>query len=618
MGWIRKSLRSIGSLVRRVGSLFTTGLATLRLEWFLFRHHSARQEFFVKINTYATALKVRFEALVARATWAKQLIDASQHGGRLPTLISTFFVNLLGLAFPLMLMQTYDRVIPNRTYSTLAILAVGVIFALLIESTLRIARTYVDLWSDTKYEYQLGRTAFDKIINAPLYVFEATDVGTRLKQFSVLDQIRGFYNTQLLIAIYDIPFLIIFFLVIFYIGGFLCFIPFLVALGVAYLSLRFIKRWKHLLEEKITHESKESDFIINVLTGIHTVKSLGMENLMIRRYERLQDTGIPITYQSNVQSEELSILKNISNQLVTILMTTAGSVYVINGAMGIGGLAACILLVGRIMQPLNRILTAYNRWSMLSIVRTQLDSILQLPVEDKSKVSGFTELKGEIDFKNLSFYFGDKSTYWILHNITLNIPPRTMVAIVGQKQSDKTALLNILATIVKPTTGEYLLDGNDVDQYQTYELREQIAYLGKSGKLFCGTMMENLSAFHEEYIPTAHRFAEMLGLNKIISKLPAGFDTMVGDKAVEALPGGVINLIFIVRALVSKPKIVLFDEANINLDTFFTKKIIELLTALREIATIIILSNTPGTIALADVVYCLKEGQLIQEEKHAE
>ena len=187
-----------------------------------------------------------------------------------------------------------------------------------------------------------------------------------------------------------------------------------------------------------------------------------------------------------------------------------------------------------------------------------------------------------------------------------------MVVITGKKQAQKTTLLNILATITKPTAGQYLLDNHDVDQYQEYDLRKQIAYLTRTGKLFRGTMMDNLSAFDDRLIPTARRFVDSLGLNSVVSRLPNGFDTFVGDRAVEALPGGVINLIFIIRALVNKPKIVLFDETNINLDAQSSRKMTELLVHLKEFATVVVLPGNESTIALADVVYEFQNDQLIR------
>lgn len=617
--WVQHTRDAVFALLNFFRSFFVVPfsklMSTLTLRWFLLinKYSGTRTS---KIYIVYTELKTRLTNIALKMSWVKQLSEASVAEAHASTIISTFFISILSVAFPLMLMQVYDRIIPNQSYSTLVFLSLGIAVALIIETLLRIARANINLWADSKYEYKISKIAFDNLINAPLYVYEETDTGARTKQFGVLEQLRGFYNNQLFTAVCDVPFLAIFFIIIAYIGGLLFLVPLIMCVIVGYFSFWYIQRWQHFLEDKLAHDARESDFIINVLSNIHTVKSLGMEELLIRRYERLQQKGILDHYLSSVQTGDLQTIKNFFNLLAIVLTATMGSVFVIQGTMAGGGLVACVLLVGRIMQPVNNILNTFNRWSMLNIIREQLDTVLRMPVENKERTSGFDELQGEITFKNMSFYYEEKGSPWILNNINLTILPRTIVSIIGNDQTAKTAFLNILATITKPTAGEYLLDGKNVDYFQTYELREKIAYLTKTGKLFHGTMMENLSAFQEELMPTARRFVDELGLNKIIAKLPAGFSTMVGDKAVECLPGGVINLILIIRALVTKPKIILLDEANMSLDTQSTQRMINLLRPLKEISTIIILSSSANTIALSDAVYCLENGTL-HREQHA-
>lgn len=545
-------------------------------------------------------------------TWVRQLADASQPSTRMTTLATSFFSNILALAFPLAVMQVYDRIIPNRTLNTLLFLSLGVILTFILDIILRGARSYLNIWADTKYEYALGKTAFTKLMDAPLYVYEQADVGTRLKQFAVLEQIKGFYNNQLLIAIFDIPFLIIFLATIAYIGGWLFLIPLMSSIVITFFTYRFIKRWENMLEAKITAESRESDFIINVLSSIHTAKSIGMEELLIRRYERLQKTGTHINLLSSIHSGDLLTIKTIASQLSIILMASIGCIGVIQGSMAIGGLSACVLLVGRVMRPLDRILNALNRLKMLAITRKKLDLIFLMPDEKRPNAISPDALAGEITLKDVGFYFEDYTAHWIFKNLNLVIPTHSLVAITGSNQVQKTTLLNILATIAKPTAGHYLLDGHDVDQYEAHALRAKIAYLTRTGKLFRGTMMDNLSAFDDDLIPTARRFVDQLGLNVVVSKLPNGFDTFVGDRAVEALPGGVINMIFIIRALVNKPKIILFDETNINLDTQASQKMTELLVRLKEFATVIILPASEASLALADVVYAFQGDQLVR------
>ncbi|HLB57140.1 MAG TPA: ABC transporter transmembrane domain-containing protein [Coxiellaceae bacterium] len=557
--------------------------------------------------------KKQFTSWFYNLAWVKQLSDASQTGSYVPTLVATICINLLAIIFPMMLMQVYDRVIPNHSFETLFFLSVCVIVALVLELIMRISRSYVNLWSDTRYEYELSKTAFTKLMNAPLPVYEAEGAGTRLKQLGILDQLKGFYNNQLLSSVFDIPFVIIFLALIAYLGGWLFLVPLIVLGALSYASFRFIAYWEHTLNEKITHESRESNFVIDVLSNIHTVKSLGMESLMIRRYERLQKTGSEVNYAASVEAGDLNTLKMFASQIVVILIVIFGGIYVIKGKMAIGGLAACTLLVSRIMQPMTRALSAFNRWKMVNVVRQQLDAVLQMPVEEKSTFSDLGQLKGEITFKNMSFRYEDDSP-WIFHDVNLTIPAGAIIGVTGHGQSGKTTLLSILATIYTPTSGYYLIDGVDVTKNRTHELRQQIAYLSQQGKLFRGTIMDNLSAFDEKQIPAARRLAELLGLGQVISKLPNGYDTMVGDRAVDSLPRGIVVRMIIVRALAHRPKIILFDEANMNLDAQSDERLMALLMSFKGHATVIIVSHRPSTIAHAEIVYAIENSQLVRVE----
>ena len=156
-----------------------------------------------------------------------------------------------------------------------------------------------------------------------------------------------------------------------------------------------------------------------------------------------------------------------------------------------------------------------------------------------------------------------------------------------------------------------------MNEYNTPFLHRKITYLNRVGKLFRGTIMDNLSAFDEQLIPVARRLVDRLGLNAILSKLPSGYDTYVGEKAVEALPGGVLNLIFIIRALVGKPKIIIYDEANINLDTQYTQNMLDLLEHLKDQATVIVFVNKKTTLPLMDCNFELTATSLTRVEHAA-
>lgn len=543
-----------------------------------------------------------------RYVWFRQLDEASQYHVRLTTFVSCFFINLLSLAFPLSLMQVYDRIIPNRSYSTLIFLFIGVGVAVLLEMLLKMSRSYINLWGDTKYEYELSNKALKNLMHVPLYIYEKTNVGTRIKQFAILDQMRGFYNNQLLTSVCDVPFLLIFIFVIAYIGKWLVIVPIILSAALLFLSFNYIDKWRVFLSTKLMQESKESDFLVNVLGGIHTAKLLGIESLLMRRYERIQDTCDQVNFDSAVQQGDLATLKSSVSQINIVLMGGLGAFSVMAGNIAVGSLIACILISGRFMQPLVKLVSAFSRWKMINIIRNQLDDVLKMPISESEES---LDLDGKLSLKKISYYFKDENhTHCLLKDLYLDINPLNVISIIGGTQEQKEILLNILATITRPTSGEYLIDDKNIDQFKNFNLRSQIAYISKAGNLFYGTIMDNLSAFDDELISDAKQFSIKLGLDSIISKLPSGYDTMVGDRTVEALPGGVVNLILIIRALVNRPRIILFDEPNVHLDIKSTENFVELLQTLKRNATIIIISKTKETFDFSDVVYEIKEMKL--------
>lgn len=540
--------------------------------------------------------------------WYNQLEEASRYNTKTTTFVSSFFISLLSLAFPLSLMQVYDRIIPNQTFSTLIFLFAGVSIAIILEAVLQILRSYINLWSDTKYEFEMSKKALNNLMHLPLYEYEKTDMGTRIKQFAILDYLRGFYNSQLFVSICEIPFLIIFLIVIAYISGWLVLVPLALSLGLLLVSLMFVKKWQDFLNKKLMQESREGDFYVNVLNNIHSTKSLGIENLLIRRYERLQDTSDKINFDSSVQQGDLNTLKAIVSQANMVMMGSVGALVVMSGQIPVGSLIACILLSSRFMMPLVRLVSSFSKWKMINIIRAQLDIVLKASVSVNEQP---IELTGSVALKNIGYSYKTKEgLVWLLKDLNLEVPPLTTVAIVGGMQEQQDILLNILGAITKPTIGDYFIDGKNVAKYHNFELRSKVAYLSKVGILFHGSIMSNLSAFNEEYVSLAREYSKKLGLDKIISRLPSGYDTLVGDKAVEALPGGIISMIFVIRALVNKPMVILFDEFNMNLDIASTKKLIALLTDLKNTATIIMLSKTNQTTGFSDVVYEINDMQL--------
>jgi len=315
------------------------------------------------------------------------------------------------------------------------------------------------------------------------------------------------------------------------------------------------------------------------------------------------------------------------SQVMMVVVAAAGSTMVIAGSLSIGSLAACTLLAGRIGSPLMRLLGIWTQYQSVSIANRQLTELLNIPQERIGiplKTGLVTEeqepppetvptLSGAIEFQNVTFrYTGQERP--VLRNISLAIEAGSTVGITGQNTSGKSTLLHLMAGLLHPETGRILMDGQDVGSYTPHALRSQICYLPQHPVLFEGTILENLTTFRtEERLDRAFAMAQALGLSDSIARLPDGFDTKIGNGVSDGLPVGLRQRIGVARALtaVSKPKFILFDEANALLDRSSDDLLIRMLRQHKGLATIVIISHRPALLALADRLLEIEEGEIV-------
>src|SRR3990167_1863051 len=248
-------------------------------------------------------------------------------------LLTSFIINILSVVFPIVLLQVYDRVIPNQAINTLILLLIGVGIALLLETILKICRYYLSGWADAKFEFFTSCKAFQCLIHSPLQTFEKEGSGIHLKRINALHSLRDFYSGQAIIALIDIPFLLLFLLLIGYIGGWLVAVP---CILLIYFILRLIpplKKLQQILDKSHKRENLRINYLIETLGNIHTVKSMAMEAQMIRRYERLQKESAVFDYDLSVNNSKLSTLTKNFSQIMIVAIVALGSVKVMSGTL---------------------------------------------------------------------------------------------------------------------------------------------------------------------------------------------------------------------------------------------------------------------------------------------
>lgn len=501
-------------------------------------------------------------------------------------ILSSLAINVLSLALPIMVLQVYDRIMINHSVGTLAVLAIGVSIAIILEGILRIARAYTTSGAGMMYEYTMAANAMRLHINANPLKLETEGTGKQLQNLNTFSKLRDFYSGQTLINIVDIPFAFTFLVLISYLTGKLVIVP-IVLIAIFTISTWFIgNKLKQALLDQGDIDDKRYNFIVEALQGIHTIKSLGLEAIFTRRYARLEEDSSIHNYKTALISTEGYAFGILFNELTVVAVVAFGAPMVINGGFTSGALVATVLLTGRLMQPIQKTLFLWTQFQEYRIANKQAEKMFSIEQIERNVIdTSKSEILGTVKLQDVSFGYGEKLVF---ENINLDLKIPNTIGIRGENNSGKASLMRLIAGIVKPTSGEVLIDGIPASSYTSEELVKHVGYISSHSVIFQGTILENITTFDEKMEQQAMEIAKMLNLDKEIALMPKGYDTKVNDGIADIVAPGVKQRIAIARALLHKPKIILFHNADRGLDREGYNLLIKFLTLLNSHTTMII------------------------------
>ncbi|MDF1794593.1 MAG: ATP-binding cassette domain-containing protein [Thalassobaculaceae bacterium] len=534
-------------------------------------------------------------------------------GGMFDALVATVVINLLALAMPLALLQIYDRVIPNQAYGTTTVLIVGVGLAVVLEVFLRYGRSHLLGAAGARYEHQAGCAAFGHLLAADLAAFEQVGSGPFVERFNALQIVKDFYTGQAILTLFDMPFAALYVVLIWYIGGDIVYVPISVIAIYLLLALFSGRMLDTAVRADLDVEERRIGFLIRLLSGLQSIKSMGLEKGLTRRFEALQHEKSYLAASVDRVSTGLTDHGNTLAQICTVGVITAGAFAVMDGELTSGGLAACTLLAGRALAPLSNAAGSWARFQSIRVARDRVNSIFALPRNDVANDTGqHLDLSGAISLRRLVFRSSAKHQT-ILGGIDLDVPAGSAISITGPNGAGKSLLLTLMAGLATPSSGTVKLDGVPVSEIDLDSLRSQVVLLPQREVLFRGTVMENLTVFRPELEARALVVAAALGIGDQISRLPRGYRTQAGEGASQMLSRSLIQQIAIARALVVPPKILLFDDANSAIDGEGDQFVKDVLWHLKGRCTLVIVSHRPSILRIAERVYQLSEGGLEAE-----
>jgi ATP-binding cassette, subfamily C, bacterial LapB len=524
--------------------------------------------------------------------------------------VAGFLINILALALPLALLQMYNRIIPNKAFSTMELLIFGVIMAIMLESLLRIVRSHITEWLGARFEHIVSVEGLVHLMRVPVRVFMSQEPGYFAEQLRAVNQVRDYYSGQVLMVLLDLPFVIIYVVVIGLIGGWLAAVALILILIFLTIAFQQGKGIQDKIRTRTFQDDRRYNFLAETFRGIHTVKTMAMEPLMHRRYEKLQETNVEQTAEVSDASSRAAGLGTLFTQMMTVSIVTGGAILVIQTEISPGALAACVMLSVRALQPLRRSLLMWIRYQSYTVAKERLDKLFTLPVSKLEEgTQNLGEVKGGLELRDVTVQF-DKEADPLFDNLNLSIEPGECIAILGNSGSGKTSLMSLLNGSLNVDGGQVLIDGVPMNDVRSTDLQNAIAFLPQQGTLVTGSILENITMFDDSQIDGAIRACEAIGLDKVVSGLRLGYDTPVGDGASDMMPAGVLQRIAIAREIIGQPKVILFDEANIAMDGEGDAALKGYLDTMKRKSTIVLVAHRPSLIRMADRVFALEDGKL--------
>lgn len=430
-------------------------------------------------------------------------------------------INVLSLALPIVLMQVYDRIVPTQATSTLLWLVIGFMCALILESILRICRSTITNWMSARFEHSVAHSCISRWLNCVIEDFEKDGAGVHLDRLRAVNTLRTFYAGQAFQLMLDLPFAFLFMTVIAFLGGWQV-ATYIAAMAFVFLVIISFIRKRYSVDRlrQKQQADRRYNFLVEALSGIHTIKAITLEESMLRRHERLEADAAKSDYDVIFVGNLPVSLGNMFSQMILFGVLFVGGSLAIGGHMTLGSLAACTLLSGRFFQPFKSLASFWVRHADIQIAKEQIKDIADLREESDLSVPCLPdEIDGTIELDGLSFQY-DADSPKVIDEVSLKIENRKMVCLHTQGARGTSTLLNLMYGLLPPDEGRVLIDENDLNKICHSDFKGRIEYIIQQGTLFNGTIFDNLTLFNPAHRDAAMDAAALLQLDDVFQNSP--------------------------------------------------------------------------------------------------
>jgi ATP-binding cassette subfamily B protein len=533
--------------------------------------------------------------------------------------VASFFVQLFGLAQPLMMLVIIDKVIAQNNADILTALGLFVLTINIFEAILSTLRTYLFVDTTNRIDMSLGSKIIDHLFRLPLRYFEKRPVGELSSRVNELERIRQFLTGTALTAVLDSVFSVLYIVVMLVLSWKLTLAALSVVPVLMGLTLFFSPISRRQLRTKAERNSASQSHLVESLSGIQTVKAQNIEMRTRWRWQELYSRYISAAFRSVTTSTISNSSSQFFNKLSGLIVLWFGAYLVLNGDLSLGQLIAFRIIAGNVTSPLLRLSQLWQNFQETALSLERLSDIVDTPQEGEEDRDNIPMplIQGSIEYDNVSFRFKNTGPMQ-LNNINVKIEPGQFVGIVGESGAGKSTLTKLVARLYEPETGRILIDNYDVSKVELYSLRRQIGVVPQDPLLFEGTVKENIAltnpdATTEEIIEAARAAAA----HEFIMNLSAGYNTSVGERG-GALSGGQRQRIAIARTILQYPQLLVLDEATSALDYNTEEQVSHNLSEVFQDQTVLFITHRLATIKNADLILMMDNGRIVEQGTHDE
>lgn len=532
--------------------------------------------------------------------------------------LAAMAMHILALASPMFFQLVIDKVLVHQSISTLWVLGIGVVIALVFDSLLGFLRQILTISASNKIDMRLTRRTFAHLLSLPIDYFETTTAGVVTRYMQQVERIRAFLTGRMFFTALDATSLFIFLPILFAYSVQLALVTLVFTLMIAGVVMAMVPIFQRRLNDLNIAEGQRQSMLVETIHGMRTVKALAIEPSQRRLWDQRSAQAINMHFRVGKVAITGNSITDFLGKLLPVVIIVMGTQQVFDQTLSVGALIGFQMISGRVISPLLAIVSLVNEYQEVALSVRMLGEVMNRPSEGRAGAGGLRpELAGEISFEDVTFRYPGSSVT-ALDRASLTIQAGTVVGIVGRSGSGKTTLTKLIQGLYSVQEGIVRFDRTDAREIELAHLRRQIGVVLQENFLFRGTVRENIAAAKPEApFEEIVAAADAAGAAEFIERLPQGYNTMLEENA-SNLSGGQKQRLSIARTLLTKPRILILDEAASALDPESESIFINNLSRIAVGRTVIMISHRLSTLVNANAILVMQHGKLMDSGRHQE